>query len=379
MALRRRVTFALATLCAAFLIFAPRAVPAKEPERYEFNDQKMGVPINLILYAENQEKASEAADAVWKRFDELDAILSDWDQESEVIRVCRAAGETGDFVHVSDDLRRALAEARRYGELTDGAFDATVGPVVKLWRRSRYFHDLPPARVLESAKQRVGPSVWELDERGVRADKNVRFDFGGIGKGIALDEALRILRELGVNSALVNASGDLRLGDPPPGKKGWTVGISSLGEEPAWYRELSNVGVASSGDANRYIEIDGIRYSHIIDPRTCDPLTRRCVATVLAPTATTADALASALCVLGPEEAPEIFERIRREGIGDGKELAPFEYALFAVNGDADPPYEDDQIDVLTTAFFKDDCALATSETSELEGQKDESSGDGVE
>ena len=156
-----------------------------------------------------------------------------------------------------------------------------------------------------------------------------------------------------MNSALVNASGDLRLGDPPPGKKGWTVGISSLGEEPAWYRELSNVGVASSGDANRYIEIDGIRYSHIIAPRTCDPLTRRCVATVLAPTATTADALASALCVLGPEEAPEIFERIRREGIGDGKELAPFEYALFAVNGDADPPYEDDQIDVLTTAFLK--------------------------
>ena len=104
MALRRRVTFALATLCAAFLIFA-RARPGKEPERLSSTTRRWASDKPDPLRGESGE-ALEAADAVWKRFDELDAILSDWDQESEVIRVCRAAGETGDFVHVSDDLRR---------------------------------------------------------------------------------------------------------------------------------------------------------------------------------------------------------------------------------------------------------------------------------
>ena len=180
-----------------------------------------------------------------------------------------------------------------------------------------------------------------------------------------MDEALETLRSIGISSALLNASGDLRIGDPPPGKKGWVVGVASLGDEPAFYRELANVGVASSGDANRYVEIDGVRYSHIIDPRTCEPLTRRCVATVLAPTATTADALASALSVLGPLDAPAVFEKIRVEGIGDGKELAPFEYVLFMVKADAEPPYEKGEIETFATDLFQD----APSEGSE---KKDE-------
>ena len=305
-----------------------------ELTRFEFSEQKMGVPVSVILYAGSPEKAQEAVDAVWKRFDELNDVLSDWDPESEIVRVCRMAGESGESVAVSNELRHALEESRRYCELTDGAFDATVGPIVKLWRRSRYFHEAPPKSMLESSK------------------KNVGLDVGGIAKGIVMDEALEILRSMGINSALLNASGDLRIGDPPPGKNGWTVGVASLDDEPAFYKELANVGVASSGDANRYVEIDGVRYSHIIDPRTCEPLTRRCVATVLAPTATTADALASALCVLGPQDAPAVLEKIREEGIGDGRRLEPFEYVLFVVKPDVEPPYDGDKIEIYATEYF---------------------------
>ena len=340
---------------------------AGELERYEFQEQKMGVPASLILYAPDEEKAKEAAAAVWKKFDELNAILSDWDSESEIIQVCRRSEETDGFVPISDDLRRALEESKKYCELTGGAFDATVGPIVKLWRRSRYFHELPPESALATAKKKVGLDAWELDERGVRVKKNVRFDVGGIAKGIVMDEALEVLRDFGITSALINASGDLRIGDPPPGKKGWIVGIASIGDEPACYRELANVGVASSGDANRYVEINGVRYSHIIDPRSCEPLTRRCVAAVVAPTATTADALASALCVLGVEEAPAAFEKIRCEGIGDGKELTPFEYVLFVVKDGAEPPYDKDKVEVYATPMFRDDPSLDPTKREELD------------
>ena len=349
--------FLLALVCYA-LWFSAAFTFACDLTRYEFNEQKMGVPISLILYAPDDKSAEEAAAVVWRKFDELNAILSDWDSESEIVQVCRRSGETGDFTPISDELRHALEESRKYCELTDGAFDPTVGPIVKLWRRSRYFHELPPESVLAPAKKNVGLHVWTLDERGVRVEKNVRFDVGGIAKGIVMDEALEELNALGISSALINASGDLRIGDPPPGKKGWIVGIASLNDEPTCYRELANVGVASSGDANRYVEINGIRYSHIVDPRTCEPLTRRCVATVIAPTATTADALASALCVLGLREAPDVFEKIRRMGIGDGKELSPFEYVLFMVKDDAEPPYEGDKVDVYATSFFQDDSSF---------------------
>ena len=349
--------FFLACFSATFFYGASSA-SAVELKRYEFSEQKMGVPASLIFYAPNEEKAKEAASAVWKKFDELNAILSDWDSESEIIQACRRSEETDDFVPISDELRNALEKSRKYCQLTEGAFDATVGPIVKLWRRSRYFHELPPESVLAPAKKRVGLGVWKIDERGVYVEKNVRFDVGGIAKGIVMDEALEVLRDQGITSALINASGDLRIGDPPPGKKGWIVGISSLNDAPTCYRELSNVGVASSGDANRYVEIAGVRYSHIVDPRSCEPLTRRCVATVVAPTATTADALASALCVLGVEEAPSIFEKIRREGIDDGKELAPFDYVLFVVKDDAIPPYDENEVDSYATPFFQNDPSL---------------------
>ena len=233
-----------------------------EWERFEFAEKKMGVPARIILHAPNAETANAAATAVWKRFDELNAALSDYDSESEIVRVCRDSGKSGAPVAISADLRRTLEESRRFCVLTDGAFDATVGPVVKLWRRSRYFNERPPEKILDAAKKTVGLDGWKLTEAGVETAPGVRFDVGGIAKGFALDEALATLKTFGIKSALVDAGGDLRLGDAPPRKDGWTIGIAGLVKdgEPAFYRTLANVGIASSGDANRYLELDGVRY-----------------------------------------------------------------------------------------------------------------------
>ncbi len=303
-----------------------------EWKRYEFLEERMAVPVRLIFYADSEEKAEAAQEAVYQRFDELNRMMSDYDPESELVRACRESGENLQPVEISGDLFNVLSLARRVHRVTGGAFDISVSPVVKLWRRSRSFHQLPPERYLAEAKKLVGQGNWELSgpaigeriRRGVIGEmtspptlrvlqKNVRLDLGGIAKGYAIDEGIRLLRKMGINSALIDAGGDLRVGDAPPDKKGWTIGIASLAEDAgaAFYLVVENQAVATSGDTFQFIEIDGVRYSHLIDPRTCEPVTRRTVASVLAPNAATADALASALCVLDPKEGVRLAESLK--------------------------------------------------------------------
>ncbi len=285
---------------------------AGEPVRYEFLQEKMAVPVRLVFYAENPQQASAAQEAVYRRFDELNRMMSDYDPESEIVRACRESGETGEAAEISRPLFDVLRLAREMNLLTGGAFDISVSPVVKLWRRSRLLGRRPPEEYLRRAKTLVGSRNWELvcDEsadpprRSLRVlKKDVRLDLGGIAKGYAIDEGIRILEELGIHSALIDAGGDIRVTASPPGKDGWTIGGVSLeeGADAAYYLTVSDTAIATSGDMFQYFEIGGVRYSHIIDPRSGEPLTRRSVVSVSAPSAAEADALASGISVLGPE------------------------------------------------------------------------------
>lgn len=302
-----------------FLSFSLTA--AGEPVRYEFEESKMAVPVRLVFYAESEDAAKSARDAVYGRFDELNEMMSDYNPESEMVRACRRSGETGEPVEISETLYDVLVRARQIGELTSGAFDISVSPIVKLWRRSRMFGKRPPEDYLSQAKELVGSENWELRSTETESGnkytlrilkKNVRLDLGGIAKGYAIDEGFRILNERGITSALIDAGGDIRAGSPPPGKDGWTIGGLSLSKDEgaAFYLNVSDAAIASSGDTFQYFEIDGVRYSHIIDPRTCEPLTRHSVVSVLAPDAATADALASGVSVLGPEEGVKVIESL---------------------------------------------------------------------
>ena len=140
---------------------------------------------------------------------------------------------------------------------------------------------------------------------------DMRIDLGGIAKGYAADEALRTLADRGIRRAIINASGDVVAGDPPPEAQGWKIGIAPLerGAPPSRFHWLANRAVATSGDAWQYVEIDGRRYSHIVDPRTGLGLTDHSSVTVLAADCTTADGLASAVSVLGPKEGLELIEK----------------------------------------------------------------------
>ena len=165
----------------------------------------------------------------------------------------------------------------------------TVGPVVRLWRRARRQKELPSPQALRQAEDLVGYKFVRLDAEHQAVEllkKGMAIDLGGIAKGYAMDEALAVLQRHGITRALVEAGGDMRLGDPPPGRSGWRVGIPPLDDpqaEPVSYLEVSRVAVSTSGDMMQYVEIGGKRYSHIVDPRTGMALTDHCRVMVVGP------------------------------------------------------------------------------------------------
>lgn len=291
--------------CAALLLLAgccstPRGKPL---QRYEFTHPAMGTLMRITLYAPDPGAARAAADAAFQRIDALEDILSDYQADSELNRL--RDHPSGTPVPVSAELFDVLQRACEVARLSDGAFDPTIGPFVRLWRFSRKRGVLPTAAEIAAARAAVGWRKLALDPRARTVTLRVpgmRLDLGSIGKGYAADQALRLLKERGINRALVAASGDLAIGDPPPGRRGWRVALSGFAGTtnglPAPLR-LRNAGVSTAGDAEQFIVIDGVRYSHIVDPATGFGLTRRIQTTVIGPDATTSDSLDTAVSLLG--------------------------------------------------------------------------------
>jgi thiamine biosynthesis lipoprotein len=272
----------------------------------------MAVPVRIVLYAPENAAATRAAEAAFSRIRQLNAILSDYDPESELRRLSSAAAE-GKAVPVSKDLWQVLSQSQELSRRSAGAFDVTVGPAVRLWRRARRRHALPSPQRLRAARKLVGYQFVRLDSqhRAVELLKpGMQLDLGGIAKGYAVDEALAVLRQQGIGRALVDAGGDIVVGDPPPGKNGWRIGVTRLKADgpPSRVVLLSRAAIATSGDTWQYVEIGGRRYSHIVDPHTGLGLTDHSSVTVVAPKGILADGLASAVSVLGPKKGLELID-----------------------------------------------------------------------
>ncbi len=311
--------FILRLVFLALLLSFPGDARAGKPQRFEFESLQMGVSVRLVLYTEDAETANKAAQAAFNRFAELNAIMSDYDSDSELSRLSAASGETEGPIPVSPDLFAILDASKRYSVLSDGAFDVTVGPLVRLWRRARRQRELPKDQLVRQARRRVGNDLWELDreKQTVRLkQQGMRFDLGGIAKGYGIDQAFEAIRKHGITVQLVDAGGDMRLGDAPP--DGWKIEMNdgmTLAPE--------NIALATSGDRFRFVEIGGVRYSHIIDPKTGLGLTHSSTVYVTALTATEADALASALSVMAPEAGIQLADSLENVAakivLGDGK------------------------------------------------------------
>ncbi len=288
----------------------------------------MASPFNIILYSTDEPTARRTSRQAFDRIAKLNSILSDYDPDSELSRLSQSAG--GPPVPISNDLFDVLKRSKEIWERSGGAFDATIAPVGRLWRRARRDRKLPDRDPVEQARPLVGSDKMVLDStaRTVRLlTPGMKLDVGGIAKGYAAQAALDVLRGLGIRVALVAAAGDIVVGDPPPGARGWKVAIAPLEHsqtEPLRMLLLANCAVSTAGDTERFVVIDGHRYSHIINPATGVPVEDRACVTVVAADGATADALETTVYVMGPERglklvdqtpgASAIFFRLTKDG-----------------------------------------------------------------
>ncbi len=244
----------------------------------------MGTSARVIVYSPTADDAERASRAAYAEIAAVDAAMSDWSETSELSRLNRE----GDLV-VSPPLFEVIDAAVLFARMTDGAFDPTVGPVTALWRRGV----VPSPAELEEARSLVGWCRVTLDPatRRVRLEPGMRLDLGGIAKGFAAERALRAVGDL---PAMVELGGDLALGTPPPGAEGWRVALVD-----GRTLVVSRCFVSTSGDFERHVDADGVRYSHIVDPSTGLGLVSAPVVLVVAADGLTSDALSTATSVRG--------------------------------------------------------------------------------
>lgn len=283
--------------------------------RYEYRRVIMGVDARLTFYARGDDQAGAIASAAFYRLGTLDAVMSDYRRDSELNRLAQAP--LGVPVPLSEDLEGVLRAALRASSLTQGAFDPTCGPVVVLWREARKTGTVPDAGRIARARQSVGARWLDIVPRqdpaspaqAILRAPNMRLDLGGIGKGFAAAQARDAIQHAGAPRCLVALAGDVAAGAPPPGQPGWEVAVGA-GERSVGVLLISDLSVSTAGDTEQFTEIGGVRYSHIIDPRTGLATVHAPCVTVISPDGAMADALDTGLVVLGKRPAWQVMENL---------------------------------------------------------------------
>ncbi len=298
------MTIRISTMTMLFL-FAVLPIGAEE---LSFERTLMGTRFRVVCHIDNRSQVKEATQAVNAAFEIAGALndtASDYIAESELSRLGTQAAETP--VPLSASLYVLLDHSRRLAEAADGAFDPSLGPLTKLWRKARDQGRLPKPEILRAARSAVGWQNFTLDakSRSITLHQNhMAFDLGGVAKGYAADLMFESLAAAGFPRVLIAAGGDIRLGDAPPGREGWRVALQTF--DPARPDEvivLVNAAVSTSGDLYQSVEIEGVRYSHLLNPATGLGLTQRIAVSVIADEAKLSDPLATAACVLGVDDA----------------------------------------------------------------------------
>jgi len=291
---------------AALLTAAAHAAP-QQPSKFTFEKVHFGnIPVELTLYAADAEQAQTAADAAFARVAELSAMMNDYAFEPPS-PLNRIAAQAPKPVTVPPELFAALQRAVAMHAFTDGAFDITAKPFVQMWRTSRKVGELPPKHRLANARRYVDVKALALDaERSTATLKKqgMWLDLGGLAKGMVGDEVVALLKKRGIASCRYRAGGDMVFGDAPPGEDGWRVTVPDLlvkdehGEPRPLTFVAHNSAASVSGDVYRFVEIDGVRYAHVIDPRTGLGVTDRRVTCVRGRRGIDTDPLATAGLIL---------------------------------------------------------------------------------
>jgi thiamine biosynthesis lipoprotein len=299
------------------ILFPLSAIPSPaqaddQPVRYEASHDAMGTLFTIVAYGREARFLAQVANEAFDEIDSLDAQMSHYRAESELSRINRNAAR--EPVLVEPRLFQLIADAVRYSEETDGAFDITVGPLMKAWGFFRGEGRVPPRAELARVMKRVGYRHIRLDpeQRTIRFDvEGLELDLGGIAKGFAVDRAVDILRSNGVGSALVTSgsSSIFALG-APPGERAWRVTLRDPYEKGKVgdVARLKDYSLSVSGSYERSFQLKGRTYSHILDPRSGRPVQGTLTAAVLAPRTVASDALSTSFFVMGEQRCRSYLE-----------------------------------------------------------------------
>ena len=300
----------------SILLFA-ELIFAQSEAQHTFDCQKMGTKFQFIYYHTAKKDTQSIDSQLIEKLNYLNQIFSDYEPTSEISRLSASAG-TGKKVKVSEELWRVLKASRKISRKSDGAFDISIGPLSKLWRSMFRKREIFDGVKINNKKKLVNYKKVELYpfSRRVKLKKpEMRLDAGGIAKGFALDELGNVFRKNGITAFLIDGGGDILVGNAPPKTNGWKIHLTTNFSSEMYEEEIvsvNNCAIASSGDTYRFLEANGKRYSHIIDPRTGYGVSHQQIVNVLANSGLHADAIASTLSVLPKTEWANFLKKVKK-------------------------------------------------------------------
>lgn len=282
-------------------------------QKYQKNFSLMGSSFEIAAISDNKEKADSAIKMAYNEIVRIEQLISSWDEKSQTSLINKNAGI--EPVKVSVELFNLIRRAKKVSELSSGAFDISYASMDKLWKFDGSMTELPLEEKIKVSVSKINYKNIILNESEHTVflkEKGMKIGFGAIGKGYAANRARKTMIENGIESGMINAGGDLiAWGDGLNGEK-WKVGIADPKKEKAFvsWLELNEMAVVTSGDYERFTMINGVRYAHIIDPRTGYPVVGLKSVTIVCPDAELADALATTIFVLGQERGLALINKL---------------------------------------------------------------------
>ncbi len=313
--MKSKNTLGIALVAAVLVCGAlPAHADNRAPDHLVVRSAKaMGTRVTVSIWTDNEEGAARAADAVFKEFDRVDRLMTSWLDDSDVSKINRAAG--GPAVKVGDEVLTVIAKAQEMARISAGAFDITVGAFRGLWKFDQDKDGtIPKPAAVKKRLRLVGYRnlIVNSKKKTVKLrSKGMRITLGGIAKGYAVDRATAILHERGFVDFILQAGGDLYVSGKR-GDRNWRVGIRDPRGKPEATFAIAAIKdhtFSTSGDYERSVIVDGVRYHHILDPATGNPVTRSRSVTVMTKSAFAADAWSTALFVMGAEKGLALVEK----------------------------------------------------------------------
>jgi thiamine biosynthesis lipoprotein ApbE len=290
----------------------------------------MGTLFEVTIYAADKYIAEKTFNDIFQELNRLDYLMSNYKKESVLSQLNKSA--SAGPTDCNKELANVIEQSLQYSEITDGAFDITIGPLMKKWGFFKKQGRIPGKEELVSVLESVSYKNIIIEEKTKKSlaknpittktvffkNADTQIDLGGIGKGYAVDRVHSVLKLNGINSALINFAGNIYTFGTPPGKESWVIGLQHPRESEGLLGtfEIKDKAVSTSGDYEKFFTIEGKRYSHIIDPRTGNPVKGVVSVTIVTGNATRADALSTGVFVLGAEKGMDLIEQLQDvEGI----------------------------------------------------------------